>query len=212
MKRVRHLLPSCLLAVATLVGCEAETGANHDSGEEFTSSDLHTLMNTREKHVSETSKESRVSDIRLSNGKLSVSLVEVPLHRLATEVSQQSTVDIQLIGEFHESSITAKMSDQPLEAALKILFRDSNTIFIYADDDGDGHNSGQLVRVLVLPDGVNNIFASGMGTTDDLFSKISEHLQASLPQAYETTDLDYPEIDPALDQVLFELGENLRNQ
>lgn len=212
MKRQRLSLPICLMAVAMMAGCDAETGANHDPGGDVTRSDSSMMSDAGGQPVSETAAESLASDIRFNDGKLSVSVVDVPLHRLATEVSNQSGVDIRLIGEYPGSSITAELADYPLDTGLKLLLRELNTIFIYAGADEDRDSNGQLVRVMILPDGEKSNLAAGMETADELVSRISEHLQISLPQSYNAANLDYPEIDPAMEQVLFELGENLNNQ
>ena len=138
LKFLRCLLPASMVAVVLMSGSNADTGTV----------------------VGETGVIPIASTIDFNNGKLSVSLNGMPLSQALREVSRQSGINIQFIGEHPSSQVNINFSDFVLEKGLRLLLREENTIFIYANQDGD--YGRQLTKVFILPEGENGNFNDGI--------------------------------------------------
>jgi len=212
MRNQRCLKLIRLIAAFMLAGCQPETGSEPDSRRDVTRSNTSAIAESGiGLQADETAAESIAPNIKFKNGKLSVSLKDLPLHQLATEVAERSGVSVQLLGKFPDSSITADFTDYPLEIGLRRLLSDLSTIFVYANIDESRDDGRQLVGIMVLPQNGNTEVAIGIRTVDEMVADLSEHLQPFAPRSDHVPDIYYPEIDPAIEQALFELGEYLTN-
>ena len=142
---------------------------------------------------------------------VSVSLENVSLSFVAGELSSRSGIRVEPVGEFTDTSISARFSGYPLETAIKHLLQGFNTIFVYSSSDKSATGKGKLTRVLVLPGSDYLEVANGVGTLDEMAVMLSAQLHPYAPDADSVSDLDYPELDPAVTQVFFEMGEILIN-
>ena len=131
--------------------------------------------------VGETSEISIASTIELNDGKLSVSLKGIPLHRVITEVSRQTGIDIQFIGERPSSKVNRQFDDSPVENSLRLLLRDVNTIFVYADTVEGESSGGQLTKVFILPEGENGNLNDGIKQLVETLPGISEQFKNAIP-------------------------------
>ena len=188
LKFLRRLLPASMVAVVLMSGSNADIGTV----------------------VGETGVIPIASSIVFNNGKLSVSLNGMPLSQVLREVSRQSGITIQFIGEHPSSQVNIHFSDSVLEKGLRLLLREENTIFIYADQDGD--YGRQLTKVFILPEGENGDANNGMVKVIESLSGISQQIQNAIPQSYKDSS-EYPSMyNPLIDQSLYELSETLSEQ
>jgi len=187
LKFLRCLVPASLIAVALMSGSNADTGTV----------------------VGETAAISIASSIDFNDGKLSVSCKDMPLSQVIREVSRQSGIDIQFIGEHPSSTVDIHFSDSLLEKGLRLLLREENTIFIYADTDKDGVYGRQLAKVFILPEGENSNVNNGIDKVVETLSGISQQIQNSIPQPYKDSNAYSSTNNPLIDQALYELSETL---
>ena len=190
LKFLRCLLPTSLITVVLMSGSNADTGTV----------------------VGETAAISIASSIDFNNGKISVSCKGMPLSQVIREVSRQSGIDIQFIGEHPSSTVNIHFSDSLLEKGLRLLLREENTVFIYADKDKDGVYGRQLTKVLILPEGEDSNVNNGIVKVIETLSGISQQIQNSIPQSYKDSNAYYSMNNPLTDQSLYDLSETLSKQ
>ena len=207
------LLPASLIAVIMLSGCNAETRDEQDVGSGKSRSYSSIAVNAGTAVVvGETAAISTASTIDFNDGKLSVSLNAMPLHQVLTEVSHQTGIDIQFIGEHPVSTVDMQFSDSLLELGLRRLLGETNAMFLYADTDAGGNHGRQLTKVLILPQGENSNVNEGAINFVDTLSGISEQFRSSIPRSYQDVNANFPINDTLTDQSLDELAETLRKR
>jgi hypothetical protein len=187
LKFLRCLLPASLITVVLMSGSNADTGTV----------------------IGETAAISIASSIDFNNGKLSVSCKGTPLSQVIREVSRQSGIDIQFIGEHPSSRVNIHLIDALLEKGLRLLLREENTVFIYADKEKNGVYRRQLTKVLILPEGENVNANNGIVMVTETLSGISQQIQDSIPQAYKDSNAHSSMNNPLIDQAIYELSETL---
>jgi hypothetical protein len=187
-KFLRCLLPASLITVVLMSGSNADTGT----------------------FIGDTSAISIASSIDFNNGKLSVSCNGMPLSQVIKEVSRQSGIDIQFTGEYPTSTVNIHFSDSLLEKGLRLLLREENFIFIYADTDGV--NVGQLTKVFVLPEGENDNVNNGIVNVIERLSGISQQIQDSIPQSYKDSNAHSSINNPLIGPAIYQLSETLSEQ
>jgi len=207
------LLPASVIAVIMLSGCNADTRDEQEvgSGNSRPYSSIAVNADTAAV-VGETATMSTSSSIDFNHGRLSVSLHAMPLHRVITEVSRQTGIDIQFIGEHPAATVDMQFSDSLPEPALRRLLGETNSIFLYADTDAGGNLGGQLTKVLILPQGETSHVNNGMTEVVDTLSVISEQIQNSIPRSYQDVNTNFSINDTLTDQSLDELAETLRKR
>ncbi len=193
-----------------LAGCELESGGAPDSVRDATRSEIALASGPDVgPRGDEIAAGPMAPVIKVEDGKLTVALEDVPLQRLAAEVSQLSGVSVRLLGPFPNARVSANFTGYPLETGLRRLFKDSSTVFVFAGTEESPHHAGQLIGVLVLPQAKSAAASAGIKTFDEMVTVISEQLQAFAPQPDAVSDSDYAEVDPAMERSFFELGEYL---
>jgi len=213
LKFLCWLLPASLIAVIMLSGCHADTRDEQEVGSgksrPYSSSAVNADTDTV---VGETATISAVSSIDFNHGKLSVSLKAMPLQQVITEVSRQTGIDIQFIGEHPAATVDMQFSDSLPEPGLRRLLGETNSIFLYADTDAGGSHGGQLTKVLILPQGENVSANEAMINLVDNLSGISEQIQNSFPRSNQEVNTSFSINDSLTGQSLDELTEILRKR
>ena len=213
LKFLRWMLPISVITVVLMSGCNADTPDEHDAGSgnsrPYPSIRVNADAGT---NVDEVAALSTASAIGFNDGKLSVSLDAIPLQQVLTEVSRLTGIDIQLIGEHSASTVNVQFSDSPLEKGLRRLLIDVNTIFVYADKGESPNHDGQLIKVLILPQGENSNVNVGMINVVESLSGLSQQIQNSIPLSYQDENANILMNDPLTGQALGELAETLGNK
>ncbi len=204
------LLPASLIAVTILSGCNAETRDEQDvgSGKSRPYSSIAVNADTSAV-VGETVTISAASTIDFNHGKLSVSLNAMPLHQVIREVSRQSGIYIQFIGEHPVTTVDMQFSDSLPEPGLRRLLGETNSIFLYADTAAVGDHGRQLTKVFILPEGENSNVNNGIDKVMETLSGISQQIQNSIHQPYKDSNAYSSTNNPLIDQALYELSETL---
>ena len=187
LKFFRYLLPASLITVVLTSGSNADTGTV----------------------IGETAAISIASSIDFNNGKLSVSCKGMPLSQVIREVSRQSGIEIQFIGEHPSSTVNIHLTDTLLEKSLRLLLREENTVFIYADKEKDGIYGRQLTKVFILPEGENVNVNSGIVKVTETLSGVSQQIQDSIPQTYKDSNEHSSMNNPLIESAIYELSETL---
>ena len=87
------------------------------------------------------------SGVIVAGGKLSVSLREARFQDVMEAIGEQSGIEISIVGEVGQTTLTESFSGLPLEEGLISLLRDKNFAFAYSDVEGER----QVTRVVVTP-------------------------------------------------------------
>ena len=87
------------------------------------------------------------SDVIVAGGKLSVSLREARFQDVMEAIGEQSGIEISIVGEVGQTTLTESFSGLSLEEGLISLLRDKNFAFAYSDVEGER----QITRVVVTP-------------------------------------------------------------
>jgi len=204
------LLPASVIAVIMLSGCNAETRDEQDvgSGKSRPYSSIAVNADTSAV-VGETVTISTASTIDFNHGKLSVSLNAMPLHQVIVEISRQTGIDFQFMGEHPASIINMQFSNTPVEKGLRLLLSEADTIIVYADTNGDGNHGVQITKVFILPEGEDRNDNNGMTEIVDSLSVISGQFQNLIPRSYQDVNAGFSMNDTLTDQALSELTETL---
>lgn len=87
------------------------------------------------------------SGVIVEGGKLSVSLRGAKLQDVMKAISLQGRIEISVVGEAGQTTLTESFTGLPLEEGLVSLLRDKNFAFVYSDVEGERRVS----RVIVTP-------------------------------------------------------------
>jgi len=210
LKFPRWMLLLSLITAAMMPGCSVDTPDDRGSGSGIPppypaiEGDADAGMN-----VAGDTMISTASFIKFNDGSLSVSLDAIPLQLVTTEVSRQTGIDIQFIGEHPASTVNVHFSNRLLEQGLRRLLSDANTIFVYADNGKRANDDGQLIKVLILPEGESSDVNVGMTNIVESLSGLSEQIQNSIPWSTRDKNAGFSMNDSFADQTLVELAGSL---
>lgn len=155
---------------------------------------------------------STASSIEFKDGRLSVAVDAMPLRQLMAEVSRQSGIAIQFIGEHPASTVNMQFSDSLLEPGLRRLLGATNSIFVFAEAEDGAINDGQLAKVLILPAGESGEANNDMLEFSNIAADLSAQIQNLLPPSYVEPNAQISVNDTFSDQALYELRETLSRQ
>jgi len=97
---LRRLLPAGLISVALMTGCNGHNDNAQNAGPEESPSDSSLAVSSDGGEiVNEAAARLADSSIRFHDGRLSAALDDMPLLQVVTEVSRQTGIEIQFIGE-----------------------------------------------------------------------------------------------------------------
>lgn len=152
---------------------------------------------------------STASSIEFKDGRLSVAVDEMPLRQVMAEVSRQSGIAIQFIGEHPASTVNIRFSDSLLEPGLRRLLGTTNNIFVFAETDDGAIIDGQLAKVLILPAGESGEANNDIHEFSSIAADLSAQIQNLLPPSYAEPNAQISVNDNFSDQALNELREAL---
>lgn len=195
-----------------LSGCDADTGDEHGVGSGISRPNASLAVNADSGAIADETaviSTAPASTIDFNDGKLSVSLNAIPLHRAMTEVSRQTGIEIQFVGEHHSSKVNMEFDGYPVEKGLRLLLDDVNTILVYADTvEGESHGK-QLAKVFILPEGESSNVNNGIDKAVETLSGISEQIKISVPLSTNDAKAHFPLNDNFTGQALDKLTETL---
>ena len=210
IKFLHWLLPASVIAVIMMSGCNADTRDEQDVGSGTPRPYSSIAVNTDSGAiVDETASISIASAVDFNDGKLSVSLMNMPMHHVIKEISRQTGIDFQFMGEHPAFIVNMQFSSTPVEKGLRLLLSEVDTIIVYADTNGDGNHGVQIIKVFILPEGENRNDNNGMTEIVDSLSVISEQFQNLIPRSYQDVNAGFSMNDTLTDQALSELTETL---
>ena len=197
-----------LLLLLLVVGCSSETAV-----EQAPLTDLPVVQPGADEQTNR-GEESPVnrSSVDFEQGRLSVSAEDESLPRLSAEISRKTGVQIHLIEEYSDLTVSAEIDRYPLDSALRLLLKDVNTIFVYRDPDERKDGPTRLADILLLPPGSEDSDPGSSGMNLAPVARAAEKIQASLLRPDISPRANHSLPDPGMQQSIIDLRDSLERR